>query len=49
MNAVVMNSQRALERVEHILYRTINRIVRGTEHNSMTSYDNQGDHEDIVV
>ena len=37
MNAVVMNSQRTLERVELILYLTINRIVRGTEHNSMTS------------
>ena len=49
MNDVVMNSQRALERVEHILFGTINRIVRSTEHNLMSSYNNQGDHVDIVV
>ena len=39
MNAPIADPQKALERVEHIIYWAVNRAVRGTEHNSMASCD----------
>ena len=49
MNAPIVDPQKALERVEHILYWAIDRVIGGTEHNSMASCDDHRGHMNIVV